>query len=412
MPENWKTFRLGDLIEINAHSINRDFIFEEIEYIDTSSITENKIAEIQRLKTTDAPSRAKRLVKNNDIIYSTVRPIQRHYGFIKEAKPNTVVSTGFAVLTPKKIEPKFLYYYLSRDEIVGFLNGVAESNTTTFPAFNASLFDRLEIEIPESIEEQRRISDILSVLDEKIELNLQMNATLDKIAQATFKQWFVDFRFPDFDGELVDGLPKGWRKVKLERLIEIKHGFAFAGEFFSDLENENILLTPGNFKIGGGFNEAKFKYYTGEVPESYVLKHNDLIVTMTDLSRNGDTLGYPALVPQIRSKRLLHNQRLGKVLFKVDFPIKFYLYWVMRQFSYKNFVLGSATGSTVRHTSPKRICDYEVILPNENILIKFDGFAKELISKEQENLTQNQTLNQIRDGLLPKLMSGKIRVAE
>src|SRR5215213_10755035 len=101
MPENWKTYKLGDLIEINKRSINRDFLFEEIEYIDTSSITENKLTDVQRLKTADAPSRAKRLVKNNDIIYSTVRPIQRHYGFIKNAKPNTVVSTGFVVLTPK-----------------------------------------------------------------------------------------------------------------------------------------------------------------------------------------------------------------------------------------------------------------------------------------------------------------------
>lgn len=265
----------------------------------------------------------------------------------------------------------------------------------------------IEIEIPD-VPTQQQIAQILTSLDDKIELNLQMNQTLEEMAQAIFKEWFVDFNFPGFDGELVNGLPKGWRMEKLSESITIKHGYAFKGEFFSEIEQNDILLTPGNFKIGGGFNSSKFKYYNGEVPEDYILKRNDLVVTMTDLSKAGDTLGYSALVPTIEGKRLLHNQRIGKIIFKSEIPLKFYLYWVMRQDEYRHFVLGSATGSTVRHTSPTRICDFEIIVPVLKTLENFNTVIENLSIKQQENEIQEAHLVKTRDTLLPKLMNGQL----
>lgn len=277
------------------------------------------------------------------------------------------------------------------------------------PGANAKQFAAFEFQLPD-LPTQKQIAQILSSLDDKIELNLQMNQTLEAMAQAIFKEWFVNFNFPGFDGELVDGLPKGWRKVKLSELIVIKHGYAFKGEFFSDFEEDNILLTPGNFKIGGGFNSVKFKYYNGEIPQEYILQRNDLVVTMTDLSKAGDTLGYSALVPTIKGKILLHNQRIGKVLFHSELPLKYFLYWTMRQDNYRHFVLGSATGSTVKHTSPSRICDYEILLPQEFILSEFETLIKTLTDKQQENEMQIYKLTQTRDTLLPKLMSGQLAV--
>ena len=102
-----------------------------------------------------------------------------------------------------------------------------------------------------------------------------------------------------------------WKKCKIGDVVDIKHGFAFKGEFFSDEPTNNILLTPGNFRIGGGFKADKFKYYNSDFPKEYILKPNDIIVTMTDLSKDGDTLGYSAIVPDYGQKILLHNQRLG-----------------------------------------------------------------------------------------------------
>jgi type I restriction enzyme S subunit len=149
----------------------------------------------------------------------------------------------------------------------------------------------------------------------------------------------------------------------LSDYIKIKHGFAFKGEYFSNQPTSNILVTPGNFAIGGGFKADKFKYYKGAIPEDYVLKENDLVVTMTDLSVDADTLGYSALIPNDEKKTFLHNQRVGLVQKKkegIDFR---YLYYLMRTRPYQKYVVSTATGSTVKHTSPDRIASYEYDFP-------------------------------------------------
>src|SRR5438876_7242625 len=101
---------------------------------------------------------------------------------------------------------------------------------------------------------------------------------------------------------------EGWAPCSLADVIEIKHGYAFEGKYFADEPPGDILLTPGNFAIGGGFKRDKLKYYRGPVPEEFVLTEGDLVLTMTDLSKESDTLGYPAFVPHVNGCRLLHNQ--------------------------------------------------------------------------------------------------------
>jgi type I restriction enzyme, S subunit len=154
----------------------------------------------------------------------------------------------------------------------------------------------------------------------------------------------------------------GWTVLRLGDAVEIKHGFAFSGSEFSADPGYPTVVTPGNFRIGGGFQQTKVKTFSGDVPDGFVLEPGDLIVTMTDLSKTGDTLGYPALVPGDRT--YLHNQRIGKVLLRdrrlVDLR---YLAFVMQTSSYRAYVLGSASGSTVRHTSPSRILDYRAPFP-------------------------------------------------
>ena len=127
-----------------------------------------------------------------------------------------------------------------------------------------------------------------------------------------------------------------------------------------------MLLTPGNFAIGGGFQAGKTKYYNGTVPEEFVLVEDDLLVTMTDLSKQADTLGYPAFVPASQDgRRFLHNQRLGKISLREaeSTDLTRYLYYVLCSREYRNEVLASATGTTVKHTSPERIKRYRFPLP-------------------------------------------------
>jgi len=156
-----------------------------------------------------------------------------------------------------------------------------------------------------------------------------------------------------------------WSESSLGDLIDVKHGFAFQGEFIHDEPHGDVLLTPGNFAIGGGFKGDKFKYFDGPVPDDFVLAEGDLLVTMTDLSKQSDTLGLPAFVPsRSDGRRYLHNQRLGKVLVKDKRAIDTgFLHYLMCSGGYRHEVLASATGTTVKHTSPERIRRYKFWRP-------------------------------------------------
>lgn len=137
----------------------------------------------------------------------------------------------------------------------------------------------------------------------------------------------------------------------------------FPGEHISKAESKCVLVTPGNFEIGGGCKEGSAKYFHGEYPQEYVFASGDLVVTMTDLSKTADTLGYSAKIPREKGKTYLHNQRVGKISSKSPEAELGYLYWIMRHKDYRSWVVNTATGSTVKHTSPSRILEYSFLLP-------------------------------------------------
>ena len=180
----------------------------------------------------------------------------------------------------------------------------------------------------------------------------------------------------------------------LRDLIDIKHGFAFPGDMFSDDLSFPTLVTPGNFNVGGGFLEAKPKTFSGELREEYILQPGDLIVTMTDLSKAGDSLGYSAEVPHGRT--YLHNQRVGKIVNKQPELLSLrYLNWFMRTKNYRNSVMGSATGTTVRHTSPSRILDIEITLPSYLVQLAIAATLDSIDSKIRMNIDSSKTLEEV-----------------
>lgn len=192
----------------------------------------------------------------------------------------------------------------------------------------------------------------------------------------------------------------GVKKYKLSDLINVKHGFAFKGEYFSEEPTNDILLSPGNFKIGGGFKADKFKYYKGAFPKDYILKEGDIIITMTDLSKAGDTLGYSAKIPPHKGVNYLHNQRLGLVQFKNDDIDPDFLYWILRTQPYQYYIVGSATGSTVKHTSPTRICTYEFEAPIDKS--KQQEIAQILTSLD-DKIELNHKINQTLEAMAQAL---------
>lgn len=171
--------------------------------------------------------------------------------------------------------------------------------------------------------------------------------------------------------------------MRLGDIIEIKHGYAFSGDHIIEEDNNIVLVTPGNFRIGGGFQEKKCKFFNGDQPSDYILNEGDFIVTMTDLSKTIDTLGYSALVPKSENRIYLHNQRIGLVRFKNDICDRGYIYWLMRTRDYQRTIANTSTGSTVHHTSPSKIYDYEFEVPDKatqhrvaTILSRYDSLIE------------------------------------
>jgi len=252
----YKKVKLHEVAKINSKQINKDFNSEDIRYIDIASVTKGTIDNIQNLQTSKAPSRAKRLVQKNDILYSTVRPNLEHYVFIKDkVAENTVASTGFAVITPKEelVDPYYLYCLITQPKYTQYLSQVAEQAVSTYPTVSPNVIGDLELSLP-PLSEQKRISSILSSFDNKIEQLKKENNILEDIAQSIFKEWFVKYNFPNKEGKpyknnngkMINSelglIPEGWRVGKLGEITSITSG--------KNLPKKD-LATKGKYEVLG-----------------------------------------------------------------------------------------------------------------------------------------------------------------
>lgn len=190
-----------------------------------------------------------------------------------------------------------------------------------------------------------------------------------------------------------------WKEIALGDVIDVKHGYAFNGKHIAETPTNNILVTPGNFHIGGGFKSAKYKYYNSDFPTDYILKPNDIVVTMTDLSQETDTLGYSAKIPKQDGINYLHNQRIGLVQFKSNDVDKDFIYWVLRTKEYQGFIVGSASGTSIMHTAPTRIKEYSFLLPPLQEQTAIASILSSLDDKIDLLHRQNKTLEQLAETL-------------
>ena len=231
MSQNWMSTRVGNICKTNQNTYSLGEKWQFVNYLDTGNITENCIKEIQYIVMgkDNFPSRARRKVDVDDILYSTVRPNQRHYGIIKDVLPNMLVSTGFAVITVDKTiaDSDFLYYYLTQNNIVESLHAIGEQSVSAYPSIKPSDMENLEILLP-PIEVQREIGCTLRVLDDKIANNTAINHHLEQMAQVIFKSWFVDFE--PFGGVM----PDDWCEGILGQYCSVKSGFAFKSAWWQE----------------------------------------------------------------------------------------------------------------------------------------------------------------------------------
>ncbi len=322
--------------------------------------------------------------------------------------PDSII--GF-IPDPKKADARFIKYLFDSKlklEYKQFTQGAAQDNLSQGKLLT------LKFRIPENVNEQIRIAEIVSKYDDLIENNRRRIQLLEESARLLYKEWFVHLRFPGHEHvKIVDGVPEGWCSRPLENFINIKHGYAFKGEFFSDESTTRILLTPGNFNVGGGIKLDKLKFYKEDGPmyEEYILNTSDLLITMTDLSKTSDTLGYPLLVPERKKSCFLHNQRLGKVTGKQNFFPKYLFNSIFQDYRYRAYIVGSATGTSVKHTSPSKILSYAVTLPrelNSTLINQFEEIVKNIYLQINKLYLQINSSIEVRDLLLPRLMNGEL----
>lgn len=178
--EDWETVKIGDVVTTNKQSINKKYPYETIKYLDTGSLTEGNVESTQLINLTDAPSRAKRLVKHNDVLISTVRPNQKHYGIIKNPEENLVVSTGFCVISCGNIDPHFIYILLTTDEMTEYLHSVADGSTSAYPSLKPSDIEAIEFQLPPN-EVLEPFSTFCESTWEKIENNQKQIRTLENL---------------------------------------------------------------------------------------------------------------------------------------------------------------------------------------------------------------------------------------
>lgn len=413
MPEGWKTVILKDVAVVDEVSIDKKYRFNEIEYIDIASVDKGRILEIRKLSRKEAPSRAQRIVRDNDILLSTVRPNLKHFAFIENSKPNLIASTGFAVISAKKVNPRFLYYCLTTNQYTDFLSSIADSHTSTYPAFNPDILENSEIPFPPE-NDQRAIAKILGDLDEKIELNHRMNKTLEAMAQAVFKHWFVDFEFPNEQGKpykssggkMIEAdlgeIPSGWNVSKINDECETVLGGTPSTQNKEYWESGTIAWINS-----GKTNEFRVIEPTAYITEKAVSNSAAKLMPKgtTILAITGATLGQ---VSRIEIDTCANQSVIG-ILENDKIPSEYIYSWV----NYKILKLTAhQTGGAQQHINKNNVNSLELLIPSKKVMSNFQKIAGTIFDYISNKCFESQNLSQLRNSLLPRLMSGRIRTKE
>ena len=386
-------YTLGDIVNVNTAQYSPKETWIKALYLDTGNITENKIDKIQEFECSSLPSRARRKVKHGDIIYSTVRPNQKHYGYITNPAKNLLVSTSFTVLSPHKdlTDSKFIYYWLSQNKIVAYLHNLAEQSVSAYPSIKASDICELEIKLP-SLEYQTKAANILSSLDSKIELNRRINDNLEQQAQALFKSWFVDFD-PFKDRKFVDSelgkIPEGWKVGYLSEIADIIMGQSPNGSTYNE-NGEGIIFYQGRAEFGTRF--PSIRLFTTN--PTRIAPANSILISVR--APVGDI--------NITHKECCIGRGLASAVSRTN-KSAFLLYTL---FSLKSDLdKFNAEGTVFGSINRKALETLKILIPTNDIISKFEAIVA---SMDQQILTlhlESENLKILRDTLLPKLMSGE-----
>ena len=391
----WKEYKFSDFVDINPSVKILKGIpvpFVEMKDLDNSL----RYCESSQEKVLSGGSR----FMNGDTLFARITPCLENGKICQVRNLNNGLgfgSTEFHVFRGKDgVSDTDFVYYLSRwDEVRDFAEHNLEGSSGR-QRVSKEVFDNLYLTLP-SLDTQCRIASILTSLDDKIDLLRRENATLEAMAETLFSQWFV-----------VEAKEE-WEEGKLGDYVELVNGVSYKGD---ELQPSNVaMVTLKSFDRNGGFRMDGYKEFTGNFKKEQVLHDGDLVVAHTDITQEADVIGNPAIViSKHQYETITFSMDVVKVVSKSEFFSNSFLYYLMKTQTFKEHCLGYANGSTVLHLSKKAIPEFEFRVPPIEMARNFQEQVESFDKKIINNNSEIQTLIQTRDGLLPRLMSGEIRI--
>ena len=414
----WKEVRLCDVCSELSDGLHKAPKFiEKGEYIfvNAKNLYNGYILDNDPTKKTSHEEylKYKKPLGKHTILYSidgTIGNIAKYRG------EKCVLGKGACYLNcnPKIVVSSYLYYQLQSSHFKSYIHLM--STGSTIKHISLKTMREYVFELP-SLTDQHRIVSILSSLDRKIELNNKINADLEEMAQAIFKNWFVEFE-PFKDGKFVDSelgmIPEGWKVISLNEILDNVSGYSYKG---SELQSSNIAMaTIKNFERKGGFKTEGYKeiVISKKIKETQFVNMFDVLVAHTDLTQNAEIVGNPAIVLfKGGYEKLIMSMDLTKVISKIDGVTNGLLYCILSTSRFKEHALGYVNGTTVLHMSKKAVPEYTCAFPKDinqirDLCITLDSIYKRMAVTYDEN----SRLSLLRDTLLPRLMSGELEVPE
>ena len=296
----------------------------------------------------------------------------------------------------EKVNPAFLTYFLLAPKQQ--YNLLSTANGATVAHVNLPTIRNLKIDLPE-LPTQHRIASILSRYDSLIENYQKQIKLLEEAAQRLYKEWFIDLHFPEHENtNIIDGVPEGWEKKKVNSIIELQSGFAFKSSTFDD-NGAYKIVTIKNVKDGAfdGDNVSKIVAIPDKMPKHCILADGDILLSLT---------GNVGRVCIVNGKNYLLNQRVAKLAT----GFKAFTYCLFRSRDMFIEVNNLANGAAQQNVSPIRIGEMKILLPNSELLQEFESIVFKSIARIISLQSQIRLLTEARDRLLPKLMNGEMEI--
>jgi type I restriction-modification system specificity subunit len=320
-------------------------------------------------------------------------------------------------LDEERVSSEYVYYFLKTqyENLRGLSSGVRKN-------LNTNDIKNFVVRLPENLKTQQSIAAVLSTLDKKIALNKQINARLEEMAKTLYDYWFVQFDFPDangkpykssggemvFDETLKREIPKGWEVKSLGEHITIKRGISYKSNEIKDTGVPFINLN--SFYLDGKFKFEGTKFFTGKTKNDDFISSGDLLIAVTDVTRNADIIGKAFILPDLFNNSSVMSCDVAKI--SSSELNNFYLERLFNSSSYHEYIKYFASGTLVLHLDIKGISWFDTYIPPRMLLDKFEDFCRNIHLRMVETEKQNHHLTQLRDFLLPMLMNGQVSVAE